>query len=134
MNELDRSTSSAPIEYRRSETDPMITEQVEQEPKQNDGERSKRVKQITDTTEAFSCTQYLGQHEKENEDDASYGCGRGIIADCKRTLGSHWIEEMINFNQQTIAVSFFLFFACIAPAISKFFVFFSWAVRCNDRL
>jgi hypothetical protein len=25
---------------------------------------------------------------------------------------------MINFNQKTVAVSFFLFFACIAPAIT----------------
>ena len=34
MNELERS-NSAPIEYRRSETDPMTTEQVDPGPKQS---------------------------------------------------------------------------------------------------
>jgi len=29
-----------------------------------------------------------------------------------------WCQEMKNFNQKTVAVSFFLFFACIAPAIT----------------
>jgi hypothetical protein len=46
------------------------------------------------------------------------GFGRGIVADAKRTLGVHWIAEMRNFNQKTVAVSFFLYFACIAPAIT----------------
>ena len=41
-----------------------------------------------------------------------------VIDDIKRTLGTHYIAEMTNFNQKTIAVSFFLFFACIAPAIT----------------
>ena len=54
------------------------------------------------------------------------GCyGRGIREDFKRTVGTHWVEEMINFNQQTVAVSFFIFFAAIAPAISKFYLFSS---------
>ena len=42
----------------------------------------------------------------------------GIITEFKATIGSHWIKEMTNFNQKTIAVSFFLFFAAIAPAIT----------------
>lgn len=44
--------------------------------------------------------------------------GRGIVRDAQRTLGTHWCGEMSNFNLQTVAVSFFLFFACIAPAIT----------------
>jgi hypothetical protein len=44
--------------------------------------------------------------------------GRGIISDYCSTVGTHWFAEMTNFNQKTIAVSFFLFFACIAPAIT----------------
>jgi len=44
--------------------------------------------------------------------------GYGIIDDFKRTVGTHWKQEMTNFNQKTVAVSFFLFFACIAPAIT----------------
>mmetsp|Transcript_23146 Transcript_23146/g.34321 ORF Transcript_23146/g.34321 Transcript_23146/m.34321 type:complete len:634 (+) Transcript_23146:169-2070(+) len=44
-------------------------------------------------------------------------CGN-IINDVKQTIGKHWIQEMTNFNQKTIAVSFFLFFAAVAPAIT----------------
>ncbi len=44
-------------------------------------------------------------------------CGN-IIDDVKQTIGKHWIQEMTNFNQKTIAVSFFLFFAAVAPAIT----------------
>ena len=44
--------------------------------------------------------------------------GRGIIADFKRTIGTHWVKEMTNFNTKTIAVSFFLFIAVIAPTIT----------------
>ena len=60
--------------------------------------------------------------EEEEADDGhgtGEGWGRGIIKDAKRTVGAHWIQEMTNFNQQTIAVSFFIFFAAISPAISK---------------
>eukprot|EP00581_Thalassiosira_minuscula_P018268 CAMPEP_0183720026 /NCGR_PEP_ID=MMETSP0737-20130205/12760_1 /TAXON_ID=385413 /ORGANISM="Thalassiosira miniscula, Strain CCMP1093" /LENGTH=777 /DNA_ID=CAMNT_0025949833 /DNA_START=40 /DNA_END=2373 /DNA_ORIENTATION=- len=46
------------------------------------------------------------------------GWGRGIVADVKRTLLTHWKEEMINLNGKTIACSFFLYFACIAPAVT----------------
>ena len=44
--------------------------------------------------------------------------GQGVVDDVKRTLGTHWRAEMTNFNQKTIAISFFVFFACIAPAIT----------------
>ena len=46
------------------------------------------------------------------------GWGRGIILDAKRTILSHWKGEMININSKTIACSFFLYFACIAPAVT----------------
>ena len=52
---------------------------------------------------------------------AKNGCassfGRGIINDFKQTVGTHWVGEMINFNQKTLAVSFFLFFAAIVSYI-----------------
>jgi hypothetical protein len=54
----------------------------------------------------------------EEEHPGGQGCGRGIINDIKSTLGTHWVAEMTNFNQKTVAVSFFLFFACVAPAIT----------------
>jgi len=44
--------------------------------------------------------------------------GRGIVADFKRTVGTWWVKEMTNFNTKTIAVSFFLFIAVIAPTIT----------------
>lgn len=48
------------------------------------------------------------------------GWGKGIIDDYKRTVKTHWKEEMTNFSLKTVAVSFFLFFACIAPAMYVF--------------
>jgi len=44
--------------------------------------------------------------------------GKGIIADFKRTVGTNWVKEMTNFNQKTVAVSFFLYIAAIAPTIT----------------
>jgi len=44
--------------------------------------------------------------------------GRGIKADWDRTVGTHWWKEMTNLEQKTIAVTIFMFFAAIAPAIT----------------
>ena len=44
--------------------------------------------------------------------------GRGIAKDFRRTVLTHWKSEMTNLNQTVIATTFFLFFACIAPAIT----------------
>ena len=46
------------------------------------------------------------------------GWGRGIANDVRQTLGKNWKKDMTNLNCKTLAVSFFLFFACIAPAIT----------------
>lgn len=46
------------------------------------------------------------------------GWGRGIAADVRRTLVKNWKRDMTNLNCKTLAVSFFLFFACIAPAVT----------------
>ena len=50
--------------------------------------------------------------------DGRRGCGRGIIEDFRSTVLTWWCSEMTNFNEKTVAVTFFLFFACIAPAIT----------------
>jgi len=52
------------------------------------------------------------------DDGAPKTFGRGIVADFKRTVGTHWVKEMTNFNTKTVAVSFFLFIAVIAPTIT----------------
>jgi hypothetical protein len=44
--------------------------------------------------------------------------GRGIVADVKRTVMSHWVEEMTNFNQKTVAVTLLLFISVIAPTLT----------------
>jgi hypothetical protein len=44
--------------------------------------------------------------------------GRGIVADFKRTVWSHWREGMLNFNQKTIAVTLLLFISVIAPTLT----------------
>jgi len=36
----------------------------------------------------------------------------------KRTLGTHWVEEMTNFNHKTVAVSLLLFITVIAPTLT----------------
>jgi predicted adenine nucleotide alpha hydrolase (AANH) superfamily ATPase len=89
--------------------------------------KAKRKKQISALTVTSGTSTELDQLERFDEDvedaddheEGGNGCGRGIVKDIKRTLGTHWVKEMTNFNQQTIAVSFFIFFAAIAPAISK---------------
>ena len=44
--------------------------------------------------------------------------GKGIQQDVKNTIGKYWCQEMTNFDQKTVAVSFFIFFAAISPAIT----------------
>ena len=44
--------------------------------------------------------------------------GRGIRREIKQTICTHWCKEMTNLNLKTIAVSFFLYLACVAPAIT----------------
>jgi hypothetical protein len=44
--------------------------------------------------------------------------GTGIIADFKRTVGTHWVEGMTNFNQKTVAVTFLMFISVIAPTLT----------------
>jgi len=60
-------------------------------------------------------TEYSQGH---GDDDGPNTCGRGIVKDWKRTIGTWWVKEFTNFNQKTIAVSFFIFFATVAPAIT----------------
>jgi len=48
----------------------------------------------------------------------SQGWGQGIVEDFRTTVGTHWWDEVKNFNFKTIAVSLFLFIAVIAPSIT----------------
>jgi ammonia channel protein AmtB len=57
-------------------------------------------------------------HGKTLLSSSSNSWGKGIVKDIRRTIKTHWKQEMTNFNSKTIAVSFFLYFACIAPAIT----------------
>ena len=50
--------------------------------------------------------------------DPSQAWGRGVVADLKRTVGTHWIEEMTNFNQKTVGVSLLMFITVIAPTLT----------------
>lgn len=53
-----------------------------------------------------------------NIDKGGLGWGRGIVQDFQRTIGTWWCAEMTNLNTRTFAVTLFLFFACVAPAIT----------------
>lgn len=56
--------------------------------------------------------------EAEEVSSQSQSCGRGIVSDFRTTVAKHWCEEMTKFNTKTIAVSFFMFIAVIAPSIT----------------
>uniref|UniRef100_A0A7S1V1S3 Bicarbonate transporter-like transmembrane domain-containing protein n=1 Tax=Grammatophora oceanica TaxID=210454 RepID=A0A7S1V1S3_9STRA len=45
-------------------------------------------------------------------------CGRGVIGDIKRTVGTHWFEEVTNFNGKTIPVALLVFISVIAPTLA----------------
>lgn len=78
------------------------------------GEGELKDKQATSAT-----TDSKGEiFDDEGPKRDSESCGRGIIHDFKNTVMPHWKSQMINFNQKTIAVSFFMFFAAVAPAIT----------------
>lgn len=57
-------------------------------------------------------------HEDDHHNRGGQGWGVGIVNDFKRTVGTNWCKEMINLNGKTIACSFFLYFACISPAVT----------------
>ena len=135
---LYRRSNSAPMlvaEFERSETIPMMGNDVENgseshptettgvNKKDSSGDTKMRVLE-TETTFTTTTDVESSRHRQEVDlNDGAGGAGgpgwgRGIVADVKRTIGTHWKPEMLNFNQKTIAVSFFLFFACIAPAIT----------------
>jgi hypothetical protein len=44
--------------------------------------------------------------------------GRGIMSDIRTTVGTHWISEMTNFNQKTVAVTLLVFITVIAPTLT----------------
>jgi hypothetical protein len=69
----------------------------------------RQVTELTETENDF----HGDSHHKPPQ-----GWGRGIVSDFKSTIAKHWVKEMTNFNTKTIAVSFFLFIAVIAPSIT----------------
>jgi len=70
------------------------------------------------TGRSFTHDESLSESDNRPWWNSSEMWGRGIIKDFKQTVGSYWVMEMTNLNQKTIAVSFFLFFAAITPAIT----------------
>eukprot|EP00977_Amphora_coffeiformis_P005361 scaffold1143_cov177-Amphora_coffeaeformis.AAC.17 len=50
--------------------------------------------------------------------DTAQPWGKGLVADVRRTLLSHFVEEMTNFNQKTVAVSLLMFITVIAPTLT----------------
>eukprot|EP00540_Astrosyne_radiata_P023323 CAMPEP_0116868588 /NCGR_PEP_ID=MMETSP0418-20121206/27280_1 /TAXON_ID=1158023 /ORGANISM="Astrosyne radiata, Strain 13vi08-1A" /LENGTH=97 /DNA_ID=CAMNT_0004504575 /DNA_START=85 /DNA_END=375 /DNA_ORIENTATION=- len=50
--------------------------------------------------------------------DEPQPCGRGIINDFKRTVGTHWVEGMTNLNMKTISVTLLLFISVVAPTLT----------------
>ena len=133
-------SSHPSIEFHRSETDPLSTVHPDDAAAAHDNDNDKHddkgsesetksakisfssAHQTTAATSLSSETVLEGQQARRGHHRhrlvGGNGWGRGIVADIKRTLGTHWKEEMANINCKTLACSFFLFFACIAPAIT----------------
>lgn len=68
--------------------------------------------------EVAPSTTKQAQDDAHHHHDGPQGWGRGIVQDFRSTVAQHWVSEMTNFNTKTIAVSFFLFIAVIAPSIT----------------
>jgi len=50
--------------------------------------------------------------------DPAQSWGKGFIHEMKSTIGTHWLSEMTNFNQKTVAVSLLMFISVIAPTLT----------------
>jgi HCO3- transporter family len=50
--------------------------------------------------------------------DEGHIWGKAVLMEIKRTIGTHWIQEMINFNQKTIAVSILMFITVVSPTLT----------------
>eukprot|EP00977_Amphora_coffeiformis_P004102 scaffold823_cov219-Amphora_coffeaeformis.AAC.20 len=50
--------------------------------------------------------------------DPAQSWGSGMIADFKRTVGTHWVEGMTNFNSKTIPVSLLMYITVISPTLT----------------
>lgn len=78
---------------------------------------------LNDMEAILGGTKSVATKKHDDHDDHDSGLSlrtpfKGIIDDVKRTVLTHWCKEMTVVNQKVIAVSFFLFFACITPAIA----------------
>lgn len=99
-------------------TDSDPEESVHKDEDEDDHDLKKEA--ITTKSTSSNSNSGMVLHEHHHGDDANRPkrCGQGIRADFNRTVRRYWWSEMTNFNLKTVAVSFFLYFACIAPAIT----------------
>jgi hypothetical protein len=51
---------------------------------------------------------YDGPWITNHDDGIDKKWGKGIVSEFKSTVGTWWVKEMTNFNQKTVAVSFFV--------------------------
>jgi hypothetical protein len=49
--------------------------------------------------------------------------GRGIINNFCRTVGTHWVLEIMNFKKKMIAVTLLMFISVIAPTLTFYAVY-----------
>ena len=96
----------------------------------------RRTSQLNQATSAFFPQHELRQRKRWENDDKNAAAaadddgdddhhsteaqswGKGIVSDFRGTVGKNFWIEMTNLNSKTIAVSFFLFIAVIAPSIT----------------
>ena len=50
--------------------------------------------------------------------DEGHIWGKAVLMEIKRTIGTHWVQEMTNFNQKTVAVSILLFITVVSPTLT----------------
>lgn len=72
---------------------------------------------ITTVSSSVSNDDLMEDAGKVHMDEAQMW-GQGIINDIRRTVGTHWVSEIMNFNQKTIAVTLLMFISVIAPTLT----------------
>ena len=89
-------------------------------------DHTKATKNTEDQTVVTSVEKYTGpvanadlvEGAGQVHMDEAQGWGTGIINDFRRTVGTHWVKEVTNFNQKTIAVTLLMFISVIAPTLT----------------
>jgi VIT1/CCC1 family predicted Fe2+/Mn2+ transporter len=96
----------------------LINQVVENMPPQKQNEVGVEAKNDNTTVASSVSNDDLMEDAGKVHMDEAQMWGQGIINDFRRTVGTHWLSEIMNFNQKTIAVTLLMFISVIAPTLT----------------